>query len=190
EVGDICASRIEPQGKYMSFGPNSGRWYFTRRGAAKETVVLLESPADARQAAFLLGGRAAAESSAGSSDDESGSDLVTGVPLPPEHAEVVDAMQRLTHILGQRVPPAWQTVRCEVRAASPDNPGPLEVVVGNIDRLDDFPPDTDPATCEAAMRLAQKLSASVKTFPGLVIEMTRLEDGGWRNNVRLNDQRR
>src|SRR5262249_27231618 len=70
-VSDIVDSRIEPQGKYMSFGPNSGRWYFTRRGAAKETVVLLESPADARQAAFLLGGRAAAESSAGSSDDES-----------------------------------------------------------------------------------------------------------------------
>jgi hypothetical protein len=35
---------------------NAGRWHFTRRGEAKETVVLLESPADASRAVSLLGG--------------------------------------------------------------------------------------------------------------------------------------
>src|SRR5262245_49717372 len=46
-VSDITAARIEPEGKYMSFGKNTGRWHFTRRGHTKETVVLFESPSDA-----------------------------------------------------------------------------------------------------------------------------------------------
>src|SRR5262249_27254824 len=54
-VSDIIASRIEPAGKYMSYGKNVGRWHFTRRGEAKETVVLFESSVDSSHAVFLLG---------------------------------------------------------------------------------------------------------------------------------------
>jgi hypothetical protein len=50
-VSDIIDPKIEPPGKYTSYGKNAGRWHFTRRGDAKETVVLFESPDDARQAA-------------------------------------------------------------------------------------------------------------------------------------------
>src|SRR5262245_53222832 len=85
-VSDILDSKIDLKGKYMSYGSNSGRWHFTRRGEAKETVVLMESPADARQAAILLGGPPPDASSAAPSNDGSESDLVTDLPLPPEHA--------------------------------------------------------------------------------------------------------
>jgi hypothetical protein len=43
----------------------------------------------------------------------------------------------------------------------------------------------DPEVYLAAMRLARTLSASVSTFPGVVIEMTRLDQGGWHNHVKL-----
>src|SRR5262249_41154592 len=46
-VSDILDPKIEPEGKYMSYGKNSGRWRFTRRGASEETVVLFDSSADA-----------------------------------------------------------------------------------------------------------------------------------------------
>src|SRR5262249_24508075 len=49
-VSDIVDPKIEPEGKYMSYGKNAGRWYFTRRGETKETVVLLDSPADVSRA--------------------------------------------------------------------------------------------------------------------------------------------
>src|SRR5262245_11414799 len=55
-VAEIIGSRFEPAGKYFSYGKNSGHWHFTRQGDEKETVVLMDSPADASQAASLLRG--------------------------------------------------------------------------------------------------------------------------------------
>lgn len=207
-VSDIVDPKIEPEGKYMSYGKNAGRWYFTRRGETKETVVLLDSPADVSRAVFLLGSlfgsrlrneagivgtpapNARSPSHAARPTDRgAGPDLVTDLPLPPEHADVVNAMQSLTHLLGQRAPAAWQKVRCEVRTASRDNSRPLEIVIGDGDRPDELRPDVDPAIYEAAMRLARTLSTSVRTFPGLAIDMTRLDQGRWRNNVKLMDKR-
>jgi len=188
-VSDILDSRIEPKGKYMSYGPNAGRWHFTRQGDTKETVVLLESPADASRAVSVLGGALGSglrndSGVAGST----GSDLMTDVPLPPDHADVVKAMQGLTQILGEQAPTAWQKVHCQVRAASPNSPKALEIVIGNDEQLDQQHPTEDLTIYWAAMRLAQKLSPSVRSFPGLVIEMTRLDQGKWRNNVKLMDK--
>jgi hypothetical protein len=100
-------------------------------------------------------------------------------------------MQGLTQILGERAPTACQKVRCRVRAASRNSPRALEIVIGNDDQLDldEQHPTEDLTIYWAAMRLAQKLSPSVRTFPGLVIEMTRVEQGKWRNNVKLMDER-
>src|SRR5262249_10880505 len=126
-ISDILDPKIEPEGKYMSYGRNSGRWRFTRRGGSEETVVLLDSPADASRAVFLLGGlfgsRLRNESGivgapppdAIRRTEVSGADIVTNLPLPPEQAEIVSAMQRLTHLLAQRAPADWRKVRCEVR---------------------------------------------------------------------------
>jgi hypothetical protein len=206
-VSDIVDPRIEPAGKYMSFGKNAGRWHFTGRGDAKETVVLLESPADAGQAVFLLDGvlgsrlrnqagivgvpppeAAAFSAPARWSDRGTGPDLVTDLPLPPEQADIVKAIQSLTQLLAEQAPAGWQKVRCEVRGASPDIPGPLEILIGDAERTD-ARPATDPAIDQAAMRLVRKLSTSVRTFPGLVIEMTRIDQARWRNHVKLMDQR-
>jgi hypothetical protein len=55
-VSEIVSPKIEAKGKLMPYGKNEGRWHFTRRGEAKETVVLLDTPADAKQAISLLGG--------------------------------------------------------------------------------------------------------------------------------------
>jgi hypothetical protein len=181
-VADIINPRMEPEGKYMSYGRNSGRWHFTRRGEAKETVVLLDSPADAKQAALLLGG-------VFGTDSRREAELVTDLPLPSEHADVVNAMQSVTRLLGERAPAAWQKVRCEVRVASPGNAAPLEIVIGDGERYDERPAAVDPTVCEAVMHLARKLSPSVRAFPGLVIEMTRLDHGRWHNKVKLVDNR-
>jgi hypothetical protein len=203
-VSDIIDARIEPKGKYTSYGRNAGRWHFTRRGDAKETVVLLESPGDANQAVFLLGdvfgsrlrneagivgvpppGVGSPSPFAPRTDDGRGTDLVTDLPLPPEHAEVVQAMQSLTELLGERAPAAWQKVRGDVRVASTDNARPLEIVISDSDRPDDWRPLEDPVTYQAAMRLARKLSPTVRTFPGLIIEMTRLDQGRWHTHAKL-----
>src|SRR5262249_7581868 len=91
--------------------------------------------------------------------------------------------------LGERAPSACQKVHCQVRAASPNSPRALEIVIGNDDQFDQQHPTEDLTIYWAAMKLAQKLSPSVRTFPGLVIEMTRLEQGKWRNNVKLMEER-
>ena len=206
-ISDIIASSIESKGKYTSYGANAGRWHFTRRGEAKETVVLLESPADASQAVFLLGGvlgsrlrnesglvgarapeAGATSPSARPSDHGPGSDLVTDPSRLSEDADVVDALRSLTQLLGEQATAAWQKVRCEVRVASRDNPRPLEIVVGDGDRPGEGRPAVDAAINHAAMRLARKLSPSVSTFPGVVIEMTRLDQRRWHKNVRLMDK--
>jgi len=203
-ASDIVNPKIEAKGKLMSYGKNEGRWHFTRRGETKETVVLLETPADARQAISLLGGLlgrglrnesgiAGAPANdpwdtsrwASKADRGSDSELVTDLPVPQDQAEVVDAMANLTKLLGDRAPAAWQKVRCEVRTASPGSPRALEIIVGNGDRPDERHTDVEPDTYQAAMRLARQLSSSVRTFPGVVIEMTRLDQGRWRNNVKL-----
>src|SRR5262249_2791222 len=187
-VSDILDPKIEPEGKYMSYGKNSGRWRFTRRGASEETVVLCDSSADAGRAVFLLGGPFGSRlrneagivgtpppdadrgrGTKGPADDE----IVTDLPVPPEHAEIINAMQGLTHLLAERAPAAWQKIRCEVRAASRESSRPLDIVVGY--GLDELRPDADPAIDQAAMRLARKLSTSVRTFPGVTIEVTKLD---------------
>ena len=61
-------------------------------------------------------------------------------------------------------------------------------MIGDGNRPDDWRPIEDPVTYQAAMRLARKLSPSVRTFPGLVIEMTRLDQGRWQNKVKLTDK--
>jgi hypothetical protein len=109
------------------------------------------------------------------------------LPLPPEQAEVFKAMQSLTQLLGERVPAAWQKVRCEVRAASRDTSRALEIVISDGDRPGERRSEMDPAIYHAAMRLARKLSTSVSTFPGVLIEMTRIDQGQWHNNVKLMD---
>jgi hypothetical protein len=191
-VSDFIDPRIEPAGKYMSYGKNDGRWHFTRRGDAKETVVLFESAADMKHAASVLAGvlgtRARSDGD-GRTASASTSELVTGVPLPPEQAEVVAAIQNLTQRLANHASAGWQKVHCEVRAASAFSPRPLEIVVADGDPPGECRPTDNPAIYQAAMALAQKLSSSLTTFPGLVIEMTRLEQGGWHNRVKLMDKR-
>ena len=206
-VSEIIDARIEPKGKHTSYGMNAGRWHFTRRGEAKETVVLLESPADAGRAVFLLGGvlgsrlrneagivgalaieGAAASQSARPTDREAVSDLVTSLALPAEHADVVDAVQSLTQLLGEQAPAAWQKVRCEVRAAPPGSPGALEIVIGDGNGPDERRPTVHAPIYQAAARVARKLSPSVRTFPGLVIEMTRLDQSRWHINATLVDK--
>jgi len=189
-VSAIVDSRFEPEGKFMTYGKNAGQWHFTRRGDEKETVVLLESAADASQAGFLLGEvlGSGPRREAGVAKAVSGPDLVTSLPLPAEQADVVEAMASLTQLLGERAPAAWQKLRCEVRLAPSSSPRPLEIIIFEGDRLAGRP-DSDPAIEQAALRLARKLTASVRTFPGLVIEMTRLDEGGWRNHVRLMDKK-
>ena len=195
-VTEITDARIEPAGKYVSYGKNAGRWHFTRQGDAKETVVLPESAEDASHAVFVLSAALAGRlqndsgivgvrpSSAGST-----SDLVTSLPLPPEQADIINAMQSLTQRLSERAPGTWQKVHCEVRSASPGQPKPIEIAVAYDERPDDRPPADDPAIYQAAMRLARKLSPSVRSFPGVVIEMTRLDQGKWRNHMALMDKR-
>ena len=206
-VSDIIDARIEPKGKHTSYGMNAGRWHFIRRGEAKETVVLLESPADASRAVFLLGSvlgnrlrneaglvgvppteGAAASPSVRRTGRETASDLVTGLALPSEHADWVDAMQNLTQLLGEQAPAAWQKVRCEVRMAPPGSPGALEIVIGDGNRRDERRPTVHPPIYQAAARVARKLSPSVSTFPGLVIEMTRLDQSRWHTNATLMDK--
>jgi hypothetical protein len=206
-ISDIIDARIEPKGKHTSYGMNAGRWHFIRRGDAKETVVLLESLADASRAVFLLGavlgrrlrndagivGAPATDGTADSqavrrTDRETASDLVTGLALPSEHADVADAMRNLTQLLGEQAPPAWQTVRCEVRVAPPGSPGALEIIIADGNRPDVRRPTVPPPIYQAATRVARKLSPSVSAFPGLVIEMTRLDQGGWHINATLTDQ--
>jgi hypothetical protein len=190
-ASDIVDPRIEPKGKAISFGPNAGRWHFTRRGDDKETVVLLESPRDASHAVFLLGrllgSRLRNNSDIAGRDAET--DLVTNIPLPPDQAEIVRAMNALTQLLGDRAPAASQKVRCEVRAALRESPKPLEILIGDGDRPDELRRDSDPAVYDAALRLARKLSSSVRTFPGVAIVMDRLEEGRWHINMKLMDKR-
>jgi hypothetical protein len=204
-VSDIVDPRIERAGKYMSFGKNDGRWHYTRRGDAKETVVLFESPADAALAVFALGGVLGSrlrnecgivgvpppEVAAFSAPDrwrvrERDGELVTDHPPPPEQVEVVKAMQDLTRLLAGQASGNWQKIRCEVRVAAPDGPRPLEILLGQGERPD-LRPATDPAIDQAAMRFARTLSSSVRDFPGVIIEMTRTDQARWRNHVKLMD---
>ena len=191
---DIVDPRIEPEGKFMSFGKNNGRWHFTRRGDSKETVVLFESPAGASHAISVLGGvlgnRLRGQTgSAPRTVQVSDTELVTDLPLPPEQAELMTAMHGLTRLLSERAPAEWQKLHCEVRGAASDfNPKPLDITIADADRPDQRI-EADPAIDEAAMRLARKFSPSVKTFPGLVIEMARLDQGRWHTNVKLMGKR-
>ncbi|HKW03493.1 MAG TPA: hypothetical protein VJN96_26950 [Vicinamibacterales bacterium] len=193
-VSDIIDPRIEPKGKFVSYGKNDGQWYFKRPGDAKETVVLFDSPSDASYAVFLLsralGGRLRNESGiAGRFAAMTPAGIVTNIPVPQEQADIVNAMQNLTQLLSERAPAGWQKVRCEVRAAAPGSPRPLEIVIDHDDQSVNGRPAVDSDIDQAAMRLARKLSTSVRSFPGVVIEMTRLEQGGWRNNMKLLDKR-
>jgi hypothetical protein len=206
-VSDIIDARIEPKGKYTSYGKNAGRWHFTRRGDAKETVVLLESPADASRAVFLLGGvlgsrlrndvgivgtpateGATASQSARRTNRETASDLVTDFARPSEDADIGDATRNLIRLLGEQAPAAWQKVRCDVRAAPPGSPGALEIVIGDGNTPDERRPTVGTPIYQAAARVARKLSPSVSAFPGLVIEMTRLDQSRWHTNATLMDQ--
>lgn len=152
---DIVDSKIEPKGKHVSYGPNEGRWHFTRRGDAKETVVLLESQDDANQAVTLLGS------------------------LKGSGADQVDEMQSFTRLVEDQVPTEWRDVICEVRVAAPGAGRALEIVIANADRPDERRPMDDAAIYQAAMRLARKLSPSIRSFPGVSVEMKRLPEGGW-----------
>jgi len=189
-VSDILEARIEPQGKYVSYGKNAGRWHFTRRGDAKETVVLLESPADASRAVVLLGavlGSRLRNDAGEGTADETAFDVVAGVALPSDRADVVSALQNLTQLLGEQAPAAWQHVRCDVRVAPPGSPGALEIVIGDGNLPDERRPVVPPPIYQAAARVARKVSPSVKTFPGLVIEMTRLDQKRWQTSATLMD---
>jgi hypothetical protein len=191
----------------MAFGKNDGRWHFTRRGDAKETVVLFESPADAGLAVFALGGVLGSrlrnesgiagvpppEVAAFSVPDrwnvrERDGELVTDHPPPPEQAEAVNAMRDLTRLLAGQASGNWQKIHCEVRVAPPDSPRPLEILLGQGERPD-LRPATDPAIDQAAIRLARTLSSSLTRFPGVIIEMTRTDQATWRNHVKLMDKR-
>jgi hypothetical protein len=192
-VADIVDPRIEPKGKLVSYGKNDGQWHFKRPGDAKETVVLFDSPDDASHAVMLLsrvfGGRLRNESGIAGRAAATASGIVTTLPVPKEQADIVNAMQSLTQLLSERAPAGWQKVRCEVRAASPGSPRPLEIVIDHGDQSANARPAVDPEIDQAAMRLSRKLSTSIRTFPGVVIEMTRLDDGRWRNNMKLMDKR-
>jgi hypothetical protein len=169
-------------------------------------VVLFESPADAGLAVFALGGVLGSrlrnesgivgvpppEVAAFSAPDrwnvrERDGELVTDHPPPPEQAAVVNAIQDLTRILAGQASGNWQQIRCEVRVARPDNPRPLEILLGQGERPD-LRPVMDSAIDQAAMQLARTLSSSVSSFPGVIIEMTRIDQARWRNHVKLMDK--
>jgi hypothetical protein len=203
-ASDIVDPRIEPKGKAISFGPNAGRWHFSRRGDEKETVVLFESADDASQAVHLLGsllgnrlrndtdivGRAVASPKpfVRTADPGSGTDLVTSMPLPPEQEEIVKAMNALTQLLGERAPAEWQKLRCEVRRAPRESARPLEILIGDGEHPDALRPELDPAVYDLAIRLARKLSTSIRTFPGVAIVMDRLDQERWHINMKLMDK--
>jgi len=186
---DIVDPRIEPKGKHVSYGPNAGRWHFTRRGDDKETVVLLESPADASQAVTLLGGVLGGRLKNNANVGDAPPNQAAGRGVPPEQADIVAAMQQLTELIGERVPAEWQKVRCEVRVSSPDSGRALDVSIGNADAPGELSPTHDAAIYQAATRVARKLSPSVRSFPGVVVEMTRLGQGRWQNNVKLMEKK-
>src|SRR5262249_38070452 len=118
----------------------------------------------------------------------SASEIVTDLPLPPEQAAIVTAMQSLTQLLNEQAPADWQTIRCDVRAAPQGSPRPLEIAIDNGNGAAEQRSAADPALDLAAMRLARTLTTSMSTFPGVAIEMTRLDQGRWRNHMKLMDR--
>jgi len=64
-----------------------------------------------------------------------------------------------------------------------------DIVIDHGDQSGTGRPAVDSDIDQAAMRLARKLSTSIRIFPGVVIEMTRIDQGRWRNNMKLMDKR-
>ncbi|HVP31401.1 MAG TPA: hypothetical protein VMW35_19810 [Myxococcota bacterium] len=206
---DILEPRIEAKGKLVSFGPNSGRFHFTQRGDPKESVLLLESPEDASSAVYalthLLGDRlrndsgivgapppeprpAAAPASHNGSGPGPAEGITTDLPVPADQAAVVQAMQALTRLLGEHAPASWKKLLCEVRVAPTGSARALEIVLRDAAGSEERRLESDAAIYKAAMGLARKMSSSIRTFPGLFVEMTRLDSGGWNIVAKVADR--
>jgi len=117
---------------------------------------------------------------------------ITGIvvrgPMPDDHAEVVGQMQQLTAALIQSVPPGWKRIRCEVRL-SDSGDGELVYLISNPDNNNEATTELSARVDEAAARLVRVMNPSGGDFPGLAVTMERLDDGRWRNNIKLIENR-
>jgi hypothetical protein len=200
---EMLNAHIEAPGKYVSYGPHAGRWHFTRpRG--EETVVLFDQPSQVGAAIAQLAGvlgsalRINAVVDPGSGKYRAGEGTLpvvtpeTGEPetlvthvLPAEQAELVRLMQELTGLLAKLAPPNCFEFNCEIHAAAPGGKRPLRYLVGDPSRPAEQLTDPGNDLHLAASRLVRKMSPSIRSFPGLLVRMKRLEGGGWQNNVRV-----
>jgi hypothetical protein len=111
-------------------------------------------------------------------------DIVVKGPMPDDQAEVMRHMQVLTAALISSVPSDCQRVRCEVQMSQRGD-GRLACLISHPDNLGEATTKPSARVEEAATRLVQVMNPSGGAFPGLAVTMERMNDGSWRNNVKL-----
>ena len=112
------------------------------------------------------------------------SDIVAKGPMPDDQAEVFGQMQKLTAALMESVPTDSRRFRCEIRIAN-DGDGRLAYLISDPDNPGEATTRPSALVDEAARRLVQVMNPSDGAFPGLAVSMERMDDGRWRNNVKL-----
>ena len=93
-------------------------------------------------------------------------------------------MQVFTAALISSVPSDCQRVRCEVQMSERGD-GRLACLISNPDNLGEATTKPSARVEEAATRLVQVMNPSGGAFPGLAVTMERMDDGTWRNNLKL-----
>jgi hypothetical protein len=109
--------------------------------------------------------------------------IVADSPVPADQAEAVAAMKELGDALIGLAPADTKQIRCEITRAPAGAGRALQFAI-TCDA------NVVPANHQvdlAGSRVVRKLSSSLKAFPGLTMSMERLENGQWRNNVKLAD---
>ena len=112
------------------------------------------------------------------------SDIVVKGPMPDDQAEVVGRMQELIAALIQSVPPGCKQVRCDIRMADSGD-GQLAYIISYPDNRGEATTKPSARVNEAATLLVRVMNPSGGTFPGLAVTMERMDDGRWRNNIKL-----
>ena len=112
------------------------------------------------------------------------SDIVVKGPMPDDQAEVVGRMQELIAALIQSVPPGCKQVRCEIRMVDSGD-GRLAYIISNPDNRGEATTKPGARVNEAATLLVRVMNPSGGTFQGLAVTMERMNDGRWRNNIKL-----
>src|SRR5262245_27576197 len=110
--------------------------------------------------------------------------IVVNGPMPDDQAEVVQHMQELTAALISSMPPERKRVRCEVQMPERGEGRPA-CLISNPDNLGEATTKPSARVEEAATRLVQVMNPSGGAFPGLAVNMERMDDGRWRNKIKL-----